>query len=298
MPCFPLTVPADRVIYSGMNSEENNFRARIILVTCGVIWRGRELLIARRKPDSLLEPLKWEFPGGKIEFSEDPPAALKREIREELNFEIEVGDIFCVSSHNYQQSPEEVKHVLMLAYSCAHLKGEPEIRDVHDFRWVGVEDLDRYDFAAADHPIIERLRSAYARPDRSAINRAPAGELVLSDGDCPVSALKREVNRFVSERDWEQFHSPKNLSMSIAIEAAELMEHFQWLTVSEARYLTRDPDKYEEVIQEVADIAIYLLSLCHTLRIDLSAAISKKLKLNREKYPLEEYWGKYTAGGD
>ncbi|MFH1039006.1 MAG: NUDIX domain-containing protein [PVC group bacterium] len=283
-----------------MNSGGNNpgLRAQIILVTCGVIWRGRELLIARRQPDSILEPLKWEFPGGKIEFSEDPPAALKREIREELNFEIEVGDIFCVSSHNYQQSPDQVKHVLMLAYSCAYVKGEPEAREVHDFRWVGVEDLDRYDFAAADHPVIKRLRSAYARPNRSETGPAAPAEEILSDRDCPVSSLKRDVNRFVSERDWEQFHSPKNLSMSIAIEAAELMEHFQWLTVSEARFLTRSPEKYEEIIQEVADIAIYLLSLCHTLNIDLSASISKKLKLNREKYPLEEYWGKHTPGSD
>ncbi len=82
--------------------------------------------------------------------------------------------------------------------------------------------------------------------------------------------------------------------MSIAIEAAELMEHFQWVTVPEARLLTRDPEKYEEVIQEVADIAIYILSLCHSLNIDLSEAIGKKLKLNRKKYPMEEYWGKFT----
>lgn len=279
-----------------MNDNQNNstLRARIILVTCGVIWQGRELLIAQRKPDSLLEPLKWEFPGGKIEFSEDPPTALKREIKEELNFEIEVSDIFCVSSHNYRLGPDEVKHVLMLAYSCAYKKGIPEIRDVHDFKWVTVETLDEYDFAAADIPIIERLKSSYSHPDR--VPDAPAGSrgTPLADRDCLVSTLKEEVNRFVAERDWEQFHSPKNLSMSIAIEAAELMEHFQWVTVPEARLLTRDPEKYDQVIQEVADIAIYILSLCHSLNIDLSEAIGKKLKLNRKKYPMEKYWGKLT----
>jgi mutator protein MutT len=278
-------------------TDKKSLRSRIILVTCGVIWRGRELLIARRKADSRLEPLKWEFPGGKIEFSEDPPGALKREIREELDFEIEVGDIFCVSSHNYRGSSAAVDHVLMLAYSCSHLKGEPAVRDVSDFRWVQVEELDRYDFAAADYPIIQRLRSLYSRPGSPEPDRDDSENPVLSDRDCPVSVLKREVNRFVSERDWEQFHSPKNLSMSIAIEAAELMEHFQWSTVSEARLLTRDPDKYEEVIQEVADIAIYLLSLCRSLNIDLSRAIGEKLKLNRRKYPLEEFWGKYTGSG-
>ncbi len=277
--------------------DKKSLRARIILVTCGIIWRGRELLIARRKADSRLEPLKWEFPGGKIEFSEDPPEALKREIREELDFEIEVGDIFCVSSHNYRGGAQAVDHVLMLAYSCSHLKGEPAARDVSDFRWVRVEELDGYEFAGADYPIIRRLRNLYSRPDSPETGR-PDGEVpVLSDRDCPVSDLKREVNRFVSERDWEQFHSPKNLSMSIAIEAAELMEHFQWSTVSEARLLTRDPDKYEQVVQEVADIAIYLLSLCRSLNIDLSRAIGEKLRLNRRKYPLEEFRGKYTNSG-
>ena len=274
--------------------KKKTLRSKIILVTCGVIWQGRELLIAQRKPDSLLEPLKWEFPGGKIEFSEDPPTALKREIKEELNFEIEVSDILCVSSHNYRQGPDEVKHVLMLAYSCAYKKGIPEIRDVHDFKWVRVENLDEYDFAAADLPIIERLKSLYSRPDRSSQAPAGSGDRPLADRDCLVSKLKEEVNRFVSERDWEQFHSPKNLSMSIAIEAAELMEHFQWVTVPEARLLTRDPDKYEEVIQEVADIAIYILSLCNSLNIDLSESIGKKMKLNRKKYPMEEYWGRFT----
>ena len=279
-----------------MNTGQNRktLRSQIILVTCGVIWRGRELLIAQRKPDSLLEPLKWEFPGGKIEFSEDPPTALKREIKEELNFEIEVSDIFCVSSHNYRHGEDEVKHILMLAYNCAYKKGIPEIRDVHDFKWVKVENLDEYDFAAADLPIIERLKSLYSRPDRLPEASDTPGGRPLVDRDCLVSQLKEEVNRFVSERDWEQFHSPKNLSMSIAIEAAELMEHFQWVTVPEARLLTRDPEKYDEVIQEVADIAIYILSLCHSLNIDLSEAIGKKLKLNRKKYPMEEYWGKFT----
>ena len=274
--------------------NKKTLRSQIILVTCGVIWQGRELLIAQRKPDSLLEPLKWEFPGGKIEFTEDPPTALKREIIEELNFEIEVSDIFCVSSHNYRQGDDDVKHVLMLAYTCAYKKGTPEIRDVHDFKWVRVENLDDYDFAAADLPIIERLKKNYSRPDRGSDTPVGPGGIPLADRDCLVSTLKEEVNRFVAERDWEQFHSPKNLSMSIAIEAAELMEHFQWVTVPEARLLTRDPEKYEEVIQEVADIAIYILSLCNSLNIDLSQSIGKKLKLNRKKYPMEEYRGKFS----
>lgn len=267
--------------------------SRTILVVCGIIRRGRDLLIAQRKPDSRLEPLKWEFPGGKIEFSENPAQALRREIKEELNFEIEVGEIFQVSSHNYRPEAGVTKHVLMLAYGCAYQGGEPSARDVHDFRWIRVEDLDRFEFAAADHCIVDKIKSN-ATPRRDEWGKGGTDEKILSDKDCPVEELKREVNRFVAERNWEQFHSPKNLSMSISIEAAELMEHFQWATVSEARFITADPEKFEEVAQEVSDIVIYVLSLCHMLNIDLSEAVTRKLKLNREKYPLEKYWGRYT----
>lgn len=280
-----------------MNDDKASelFKTRTILVTCGVIWQGRKLLIAQRKPDSTLESLKWEFPGGKIEFSEDPPTALKREIMEELNIEIDIGEIFYVSSHNYHPGPKDFKHVLLLAYSCAYKKGKIKSLDVHDFKWVTVDNLDKYNFAAADIPIVKRLQSLYSRPDRKDDLDHNIPGLHFSDRDCMVSVLKEEVACFVEERAWEQFHSPKNLSMSIAIEAAELMEHFQWVTGPEARLLTRDPDKYEQVIQEVADITIYILSLCNSLNINLSEAVGKKLKLNREKYPMEKYWGNFKG---
>ena len=83
--------------------------------------------------------------------------------------------------------------------------------------------------------------------------------------------------------------------MSITIEAAELMEHFQWLTVEESRRLPSDPEAFDAIGQEVADVAMYLLSLCNSLNLDLSDAIVRKLKLNREKYPAEKYRGKHTA---
>lgn len=86
-------------------------------------------------------------------------------------------------------------------------------------------------------------------------------------------------------RNWEPYHSPKNLSMSIAIEAAELMEHFQWLTIEESRAIIKEPDKLERIKDEIADIAIYLLSLSNALNIDLSAAILEKLERNKERYP-------------
>jgi mutator protein MutT len=256
-----------------------------MLVACGVIRREGKILIAQRKPTSRLEPLKWEFPGGKIEFGENPPDTLRREIREELDFDIAVGKILCVSSHTCPSSSPP-RHLLMLAYECVYASGTPAPRDVHDFRWIQAEDLGAYDFAAADLPVIEAIRGN--RPS------APSGG-ERSDAGTSVSELKGEVARFVAERDWAEFHSPKNLSMSITIEAAELMEHFQWLTVEESRRLPADPVAFDAIGQEVADVAMYVLSLCNSLQLDLSDAIIRKLKLNRKKYPVDKYRGKHTA---
>ncbi len=249
-----------------------------MLVACGVIRRDGRILIAQRRPTSRLEPLKWEFPGGKIEFGEPPPDALRREIREELDFEISVGPILCVSSHAYGEAAPST-HLLMLAYDCAYVSGTPAARDVHDFRWIGEEDFGSFDFAAADLPVIAAILSGAGRSDRATT----------------VAELKGLVARFVAEREWRQFHSPKNLSMSITIEAAELMEHFQWLTVEESRRLPSNPEAFDAIGQEVADVAMYVLSLCNSLNLDLSDAIVRKLKLNREKYPAEKYRGKHTA---
>lgn len=266
--------------------------AKITLVTCGIIWKGRKILIAQRQADSRLEALKWEFPGGKIEFTEDPPQALRREIKEELDFEIEVGDIFYVSSHQYQSASAPTSHILLLAYTATYRRGHPRARDVNDFRWITVEEFSQYDFAGADQAIIAKIKAEQGRPSFEDIPAGPE-EVILQDDRCTLKELKEEINRFVAERDWEQFHSPKNLSMSISIEAAELMEHFQWSTVKESRFLLTDPEKYEEVGREIADIAAYILSLCNIIGLDLSEAVTRKLKLNRRKYPLEKYWGKY-----
>ena len=127
-----------------------------IICTSGIIRKGGRILIAQRLPDSKLEPLKWEFPGGKIEFTEDPKDCLVREIKEEMNFEISVGDIFEVSSHNYEKGPE-THHVLLLCYLCDYVSGEPRAIDCNDFRWIKAEELPDFDFAAADLPIVEKL---------------------------------------------------------------------------------------------------------------------------------------------
>ncbi|MCX6358024.1 MAG: nucleotide pyrophosphohydrolase [Candidatus Aureabacteria bacterium] len=116
----------------------------------------------------------------------------------------------------------------------------------------------------------------------------------MNDCSATVERLKGEVARFIEERDWAQFHSPKNLSMSITIEAAELMELFQWMKVDEARLKSEHPELRGKIEEEIADIAIYILSLCHTMNLDLSSCIAAKLGKNREKYPVEKFKGKYT----
>src|SRR3990167_575427 len=110
--------------------------------------------------------------------------------------------------------------------------------------------------------------------------------------------LKTKIAKFIKERDWEQFHSPKNLSMSVAIEAAELMEHFQWTnTVDEAVKILKDKGKRSEIEDEVADIAIYLIDFCNLYNVDLEKVILKKMKKNVKKYPAKRVKGeseKYT----
>jgi len=108
-------------------------------------------------------------------------------------------------------------------------------------------------------------------------------------------ALKRRLEVFAEERDWDQYHSPKNLSMALIIEASELMEHFQWLTQEQSKNLL--PEKLEEVEQELADIFIYLMRIAQKLDVDLFAAAQKKMDVNEEKYPSEIVRGsakKYT----
>lgn len=107
--------------------------------------------------------------------------------------------------------------------------------------------------------------------------------------------LKERVRQFVSERDWGQFHSPKNLSMALIVEVAELVEHFQWLTEEQSHNLP--PEKLAEVELELADIQIYLISLANKLQLDLVSAAERKLTLNAQKYPADKVRGsskKYT----
>ena len=104
--------------------------------------------------------------------------------------------------------------------------------------------------------------------------------------------LRERLAAFAEERDWDQFHNPKNLAMALAGEAGELLEHFQWLTFDEAANLPRATR--DEVALECADVLLFLLRLADKLDIDLAAAAEKKLELNAKKYPVEKSRGKAT----
>ncbi len=108
-----------------------------------------------------------------------------------------------------------------------------------------------------------------------------------TDQHTTLAELRRWVERFVAERRWEPFHTPKNLAMSMAIESAELMEHFQWLTVEESCKLAEDPVAREAVLDELADVFCYVLAMANVLRADLTTALQKKMEKNAQKYPLD-----------
>lgn len=111
-----------------------------------------------------------------------------------------------------------------------------------------------------------------------------------------LDGLRTRINQFVKERDWEQFHSPKNLAMAMIVEAAELVEHFQWDTIEESQVLSAE--KREQVSHELADTFVYLLRIAEVTGIDLIAAANAKIDLNASKYPVEKAKGsnaKYTA---
>ena len=105
-----------------------------------------------------------------------------------------------------------------------------------------------------------------------------------------LNELKQKLEDFVAERDWAQFHSPKNLAMAMIVEAAELVEHFQWNTEAESHELSAE--KREQVGHELADTFVYLLRISQVLNIDLIEAANNKIALNAVKYPVEKARGK------
>jgi NTP pyrophosphatase (non-canonical NTP hydrolase) len=108
------------------------------------------------------------------------------------------------------------------------------------------------------------------------------------DSSTSVAELRQMVREFVDERNWERFHAPKNISMALAVEAAELMEHFQWMEVGRSREIGDDPERLQAVREEIADVVCYAMALCNELELDLAAAMRDKMVKNRAKYPVEE----------
>ncbi|MGI6418381.1 MAG: nucleotide pyrophosphohydrolase [Thermoguttaceae bacterium] len=113
----------------------------------------------------------------------------------------------------------------------------------------------------------------------------------MRDAETTVAQLRLIVDAFVAERDWGQFHTPKNLAMSLAIEAAELMEHFQWLTPEQSWQAAADAEKKQAIGEELSDVFSYLLALAGALKLDLASALAAKMVKNAEKYPVEHYRG-------
>jgi len=119
----------------------------------------------------------------------------------------------------------------------------------------------------------------------------------LTDSATTISELKSHVLAFARARDWEQFHTPKNLSMALAAEAGELMEHFLWATPEQSRAVAAEPAKRGKIADELADVVIYALEFANATHLDLAAAIEAKMAANAKKYPVEKAKGraeKYT----
>jgi NTP pyrophosphatase (non-canonical NTP hydrolase) len=114
------------------------------------------------------------------------------------------------------------------------------------------------------------------------------GEIAMSE----INEITRKILQFRDERDWMQFHDPKNMAVSIILEASELLEHFQWKTKEEVeKYVAQNKS---EIKDEIADIALYLFELADNLGIDLNSAMEEKLKKNAAKYPVEKAKGRHT----
>ena len=115
----------------------------------------------------------------------------------------------------------------------------------------------------------------------------------MSDKQTTLQEIRSLIDSFADERDWQQFHSPKNLSMSISIEAAELMELFQWLSLEDAKKVMESGKTRENAIDEIADVLIYAFAFCIRNNIDISDAIRQKMKKNIKKYPKDKYKGRF-----
>ena len=117
----------------------------------------------------------------------------------------------------------------------------------------------------------------------------------MADQTTVVAMLRDAMAQFVAEREWQPFHSPKNLAMALSVEAAELMEHFLWIDNDASRAEMRDPIKKEMAADEIADVACLVFALCNALDLDLSDTVQRKMAKNVLKYPVEKCRGRYRV---
>lgn len=114
----------------------------------------------------------------------------------------------------------------------------------------------------------------------------------MIDREFCLSEVKARVQQFIELRDWEQYHTPRNLAESISIEAAELLQIFQWMDVGRTKASLSSPDFRRKITEELSDVLIYCLSLANVMKIDISEAIFEKIKINEKKYPVDSWKGK------
>jgi dCTP diphosphatase len=119
----------------------------------------------------------------------------------------------------------------------------------------------------------QRKQFSMTAPDKNLIDAAP---------------LQQVLKTFAADRNWERFHSPKNLAMALTGEVGELVELFQWLTEEESRHIMQDAEAAMKVRHEVADVLLYLMQIINVLNIDINQAVNEKLRLNAQKYPKGE----------
>ena len=121
----------------------------------------------------------------------------------------------------------------------------------------------------------------------------------LVDADTTIQEVKDRVRSFVHERDWEKYHKPKDLAISICLEAAELLELFQWKSEDEIRELLENSERFRKRIEEeLADVLIYAFSFSNVLNIEVANIINTKIKINERKYPVERYYGRFIKDQD
>jgi NTP pyrophosphatase (non-canonical NTP hydrolase) len=118
----------------------------------------------------------------------------------------------------------------------------------------------------------------------------------MTDQQTTLAELRALLAQFVAARDWGQFHTPKNLAMALAIEAAELMEHFQWRTPDESEQLAQDPQALSAVADELADVVCYALAMANALNLDVAVTVRKKMAKNALKYPVSAIRGRWGHG--